>query len=98
MQKSAQLPRNTAHKTESSEWPLFTSIHIYSLKKKKKKETFSPLASVFSFPFREKKKKKNECNLWKLLIEEAGSLGYPYLLPEATNVYWKVNNGKVIEG
>lgn len=97
MQKPAQLPRNTAHKTESSEWPLFTSIHIYSLKKKKKKkETFSPLASVFSFPFREKKKK--ECNLWKLLTEEAGSLGYPYLLPEATNVYWKVNNGKVIEG
>ena len=64
---------------------------------KKKKEIFSPFASVFSFPFREKKK-KNECNLWKLLTEEAGSLGYPYLLPEATNVYWKVNNGKVTEG
>lgn len=74
-------------------------IYKYShLQLKKKKEIFSPLASVFSFPFREKKKKKKECNLWKLLTEQAGSLGYPYLLPEATNVYWKVNNGKVTEG
>ena len=33
-----------------------------------------------------------------LLTEAAGSLGYPYLSPEATNVYWKVNNGEVTEG
>lgn len=76
-------------------------IYKYShlqLKKKKKKGNILPSCQCVFLSFQGKKKKKNECNLWKLLIEEAGSLGYPYLLPEATNVYWKVNNGKVIEG
>lgn len=63
------------HKTEFRMALIYKYSHLQLKKKKKKKH--SPLASVFSFPFREKKKK--ECNLWKLLTEEAGSLGYPYL-------------------
>lgn len=74
-------------------------IYKYShLQLKKKKGNILPSCQCVFLSFQGKKKKKKECNLWKLLTEQAGSLGYPYLLPEATNVYWKVNNGKVTEG
>lgn len=49
---------------------------------------------MFSFPFRKEKKKRKK----KEGSQEAGSPGYPYLVPEVTDVYSRVNNAKVTEG
>jgi len=75
---------------------LFTRTEIGSWGGKK-----TPFYCQHFFSLQEKKKKKKrrmQALETPLIPGLTCSLGYPYLLPEATNVYSKVNNGKVTEG
>lgn len=92
-----------ASQAASTRWEFLNDpISKYShLQLIKKMEKFF-LASVFfsPFSFKKEKKKKDECRSLQLCSQKrlAGSLGDPYLLPEATSVSSKVNKGTVTAG